>query len=100
MIKVRPIGSRLLVLPIPEPKKSSIYLPVKTEEKLNPNIKGVVIDKGGGTKANPLKEFKNNGREIVFYPRNAGVHIDINGVKHTLIDASEVVGIIQTTENK
>lgn len=100
MIRPRPIGSRLLVLPIPEPKKSPIILTTKTEQTINPNVKGVVVDKGGGTRANPLKEFKNNGREIVFYPRSAGVPVEIDGVKHILIDGSEIIGIIPTTENK
>lgn len=99
-MKVVPVGARLLVLPINDERKSTIILDVKTERKLTPYVRGVVVGRGAGSKNYPMTEFRQNGKEIVWYPRNSGVHVEIDKVDHILLHVSDLVAIDQTVENK
>ena len=100
-MKIQPAPGHVLILPIPdEERKGSIILDVKTVRSLNPYVRGVVMCKGSPTKHYDLKEFKQNAKEIVMYPRSAGTEVDFDGVKYRIVHASEILLYWETLENR
>ena len=93
-MKTIPVGTHLLILPIEEEKTSSIILDVKTQDKLQPLVTGVVKAKGRGTREKPMDEFTCSGKEIVMYPRHAGVEVVEAGVTYRIIEYDDIEAVL------
>ncbi len=88
-IKVQPLGSRVLIRPEEEePRTSSgILLPETAKEK--PQI-GEVIAIGDEEEEIPVKV----GQKVL-YPKYTGTEIKIDGVEHLIMDASDLLAVVE-----
>jgi chaperonin GroES len=91
---IRPLKDRVLLRPLkqPEKTKSGIFLPESATEK---SQQAVVVGVGPGC-------LDDNGKKIpmdvkvgdkVLYEKFGGTEIDIDGEKHLLVKASEILAI-------
>lgn len=103
-MKLIPLNDKVLVLPVAVESKTpgGIIIPGTAEGK---PTRGTVVSFGpkvyeklGLNAADPLNylygSFK-KGTEVMF-PTYGGVEVDIEGVKHRLIPAEELLGVIGT----
>ncbi len=95
-MQVKPLDDRVLVKPNdPEQKTASgLYLPEGAKEKPQ---QGTVVATGPGRllkdgKRAPVGVKKG---ETVVYGKYAGSEIEIKGVKHVIIEESELLGVIE-----
>jgi chaperonin GroES len=95
-MKVRPLGSRVLVKPREEEEKTpgGIILPDTAKEKPQ---EGVVIAVGPG------KLLENGERrpvsvkegDIVIFSKYAGTEIKLNGEKHILLSVDDIYAVVE-----
>ena len=98
MQKLTPLADWVLINPEEEPK-GGIILDVKTSAKLNPLMRGVVVQAGKGTKENPMSEFKYGQKEQVRFPKGAGIEVKLDerqclsetGKTHHLVNYDDLV---------
>jgi len=95
-MQVKPLDDRVLVKPSdPEEKTASgLYLPQGAKEKPQ---QGTVVATGPGRL---LKDGKRAAvgvkkGETVVYGKYAGSEIEIKGVKHVIIEESELLGVLE-----
>ena len=90
-IKIKPLGSRVLIRPEEEePRTSSgILLPETAKEK--PQI-GVVIAVGN---IDEEDEIKVEVGQKVLFPKYTGTEIKIDGVEHLIMDVSDLLAIVE-----
>ncbi|MCC6909317.1 MAG: co-chaperone GroES [Phycisphaerales bacterium] len=95
-MQVKPLDDRVLIKPNdPEQKTASgLYLPEGAKEKPQ---QGTVVATGPGRL---LKDGKRAAvgvkkGETVVYGKYAGSEIEIKGVKHVIIEESELLGVIE-----
>jgi len=90
-IKIKPLGSRVLIRPEEEePRTSSgILLPETAKEK--PQI-GVVIAVGN---IDEEDEIKIEVGQKVLFPKYTGTEIKIDGVEHLIMDVSDLLAIVE-----
>ncbi|NPA92105.1 MAG: co-chaperone GroES [Chloroflexi bacterium] len=88
-MKIQPLGSRVLIRPEDEePRTSSgILLPETAKEK--PQI-GEVIAIGDEEEEIPVKV----GQKVL-YPKYTGTEIKIDGVEHLIMEASDLLAIVE-----
>jgi len=90
-IKIKPLGSRVLIRPEEEePRTSSgILLPETAKEK--PQI-GVVVAIGN---IDEEDEIKVEVGQKVLFPKYTGTEIKIDGVEHLIMDVSDLLAIVE-----
>ncbi len=90
-IKIKPLGSRVLIRPEEEePRTSSgILLPETAKEK--PQI-GVVVAVGN---IDEEDEIKVEVGQKVLFPKYTGTEIKIDGVEHLIMDVSDLLAIVE-----
>ncbi len=95
-MQVKPLDDRVLVKPSdPEEKTASgLYLPQGAKEKPQ---QGTVVATGPGRL---LKDGKRAAvgvkkGETVVYGKYAGSEIELKGVKHVIIEESELLGVLE-----
>lgn len=95
-MQVKPLEDRVLIKPTdPEEKTASgLYLPQGAKEKPQ---QGTVVATGPGRllkdgKRAPVSVKKG---EKVVYGKYAGSEIELKGVKHVILDESELLGVIE-----
>ena len=85
-IKLKPLGDRILVKPIPtEEKVGGIYIPDTAQEKPQ---KGKVVAVGPGNKENPIT--LKVGEEIL-YGKYSGTEIKYEGNEYLIMRESDVL---------
>ena len=89
-MKIKPIGERVLIMPIKEEEKtaSGIILP-GASDKEKPNL-GTVIAVGKGDN---LKDVK-KGQTIV-YNKYAGTEIKSNEEKYIILNGEDVLAVVE-----
>jgi len=95
-MQLKPLDDRVLIKPAdPEEKTASgLYLPQGAKEKPQ---QGTIVAVGPGRllkdgKRAPVAVKKG---EKVVYGRYAGSEIELKGVKHVIIEESELLGVIE-----
>lgn len=94
-MKLRPLGDRILVMPIPESNRTEggLYKPENAKEK---PTRGKVIAVGPGALDNgkrlPL-DVKID--DVVLYGKYAGTDIELRGEPAKILKADEVIGIVE-----
>ena len=103
-MKLIPLNDKVLVLPTPAEGKTpgGIIIPGTAEGK---PTRGTVVAIGpkvyeklglnSGDPVNPVYGIVKEGTEVMF-PTYGGVEVDIEGTKHRLIPAEELLGVIET----
>lgn len=97
-MKLIPLNDKVLILPAVAESKSpgGIIIPGTAEGK---PTRGVVVAFGARTFVNSDNSLGGDepafrvGAEVMF-PQHSGVEVDIDGVKHRLLPAEELLGII------
>ncbi|MCL4196401.1 MAG: co-chaperone GroES [Phycisphaerales bacterium] len=95
-MQIKPLDDRVLVKPSdPEEKTASgLYLPQGAKEKPQ---QGTVVATGPGRllkdgKRSPIAVKKG---ETVVYGKYSGSEIEIKGVKHVILEESDLLGVIE-----
>lgn len=103
-MKLIPLNDKVLVLPVPAENKTpgGIIIPGTAEGKPTRgtvmSIGPKVYEKLGLNSGDPLNHVSGivkEGTEVMF-PTYGGVEVDIEGTKHRLIPAEELLGIIES----
>jgi chaperonin GroES len=88
-VKIQPLGSRVLVRLDKDPESrtsSGFYLPENAKEKPQTGFVVAVGDDDENIKVNP-------GQRILF-PRYSGIEFKLDGLDHIILDADDVLAII------
>ena len=106
-MKLIPLNDKVLILPAPAESKTpgGITIPGTAEGK---PTRGTVVaighaanEKLGANKGDPFLSatygFLREGTEVMF-PTYGGIEVDIEGVKHRLLPAEELLGVIAPEE--
>jgi co-chaperonin GroES (HSP10) len=80
-----PKGERVLILPIEEEKESAVIIPDGAKEA---PCKGRVI--AVGEKCDDIEP-----EDVVLYKRHIGIEIDMNGVKHLIMEQNNILCIVE-----
>ncbi len=95
-MQIKPLDDRVLVKPSdPEEKTASgLYLPQGAKEKPQ---QGTVIATGPGRLLKDGKRAPVSVRkgETVVYGKYSGSEIEIKGVKHVILEESDLLGVIE-----
>lgn len=95
-MQIKPLDDRVLVKPSdPEEKTASgLYLPQGAKEKPQ---QGTVIATGPGRLLKDGKRAPVNVKkgETVVYGKYSGSEIEIKGVKHVILEESDLLGVIE-----
>lgn len=89
MLKVKPLGTRVLVRPEEEElrTKSGILLPETAKEK--PQM-GVVVAIG-----DEEEDIKVKVGQKVLFPKYTGTEIKIDGEEHLIMDSDDILAIVE-----
>jgi len=87
-MRVKPLGDRVLIKPLTEEKRTEggLVLPDTSKEKPQ-KAEVVAIGK--------LEDFDLNVNDKVIFSKYAGTEIKIDGEDYILIDAGDILGIIE-----
>lgn len=87
-VKIQPLGSRVLLRPIQEQSRTSsgLYIPDTAKEK--PQT-GEVVAIGDDT-----EEIKVAVGQKVLFPKYTGTEIKIEGVEHIIMNADDILAIV------
>jgi chaperonin GroES len=87
-MKIRPLGNRVLLKPVEteEKTKSGLYIPDSAKEK---PLQAKVIAVGDG------KEVHVKPGDKVIYESFGGSEIKVNGEKHILMDAKDILAVVE-----
>ncbi len=87
-MSIKPLGNRVLIKPITEEKRTEggIVLPDTSKEKPQ---KAVVVAVG------KLEDIDLNPGDKIIFSKYAGSEIKINDEDHLLIDASDILAVIE-----
>lgn len=95
-MQIKPLDDRVLVKPSdPEEKTASgLYLPQGAKEKPQ---QGTVVATGPGRLLKDGKRAPVNVKkgETVVYGKYSGSEIEIKGVKHVILEESDLLGVIE-----
>lgn len=90
-----PLGNRVLVKPsAPEEKRGSLYLP--SQSQTAPSV-GVVIAVGEGLRrenGTTMPLSVKEGDTVLYSPYTTGTQIEIDFVKHLLIEEKDIFGLV------
>lgn len=88
-VKIQPLGTRVLIRPEEEEARTSsgLYLPETAKEKPQ---KGVVIAIG-----DEEEDIKVKVGQKVLFPKYTGTEIKIDGVEHLIMDADDILAVIE-----
>lgn len=93
---IKPLEDRVLVKPSEAETKtaSGIYLPESSKEK---PVRGEVIATGPGKRLDNGKRAEMSVRkgDTVVYGKYAGTEVEIKGVKHLILQESELLGVLE-----
>ncbi|HIE56671.1 MAG TPA: co-chaperone GroES [Anaerolineales bacterium] len=87
-VNIQPLGERVLIRPVEEESRTSsgLYIPDTAKEK--PQT-GIVIAIGDEEDDIPVE----TGQKVLF-PKYTGTEIKLDGVEHLIMDASDILAII------
>jgi len=87
-MKIKPLGERVLIKPISEEKRTEggLVLPDTSKEKPQ---KAIVVAVG------KLEDVELNVNDRVIFSKYAGTEIKIDSEDYILIDATDILGIIE-----
>ena len=90
-----PRGNRVLVRPSePEEKRGSLYLP--TQSQSAPSV-GTVVARGEGLRREDGTNMPmsiNVGDKVLYSPFTTGTQVEIDFVKHLLIEEKDIFGLV------
>ena len=87
-MKIRPLGNRVLLMPVEaeEKTKAGIYIPDSAKEK---PLQAEVVAIGDG------KDIKVKPGDKVIYESFGGSEVKIDGKKHILMDAKDILAVME-----
>lgn len=88
-VKIKPLGTRVLVRPVEESSRTSsgIYIPDTAKEKPQ---KGEVIAIG-----DEEEEIKVKVGQMVLYPKYVGTDIKLEGIDHIIMESDDILALIE-----
>jgi chaperonin GroES len=86
--KIRPLGTRVLILPLEEESRTSagIFIPDTAKEKPQ---RGEVIAIG-----DEEDEIKVEVGQVVLFPKYSGTDIKLDGVDHIIMESDDILAIL------
>jgi chaperonin GroES len=88
-VKIKPLGTRVLVRPVEESSRTSsgIYIPDTAKEKPQ---RGEVVAIG-----DEEEEIKVKVGQIVLFPKYVGTDIKLEGIDHIIMESDDILALIE-----
>lgn len=88
-LKIKPLGTRVLVRPVEESSRTSggIYIPDTAKEKPQ---RGEVVAIG-----DEEEEIKVKVGQLVLFPKYVGTDIKLEGVDHIIMESDDILALIE-----